>query len=684
MARTPRSPASSRAQPAAATRRAAPAGRTGDRYRALVEAVTDYAILLLDRDGIVRSWNAGILRIAGYASGMIVGQHFSMLYPPDAVKRGWPEHVLKVAASTGHFEDEGWRLRRDGSRFWGEVAISALRGDDAEVTGFSYIMRDVTGRREQEALLRESDERFRVLVESIKDYAIFMLTPEGNIATWNAGAHSMKGYESSEIIGRHFSVFYPPDAIARHWPDHELLMARKVGRFEDEGYRLRKDGSRFWANVVITALYDAKGDLRGFAKITRDLTVRRQVEELQQSERRMNDFLAMLGHELRNPLAPLQSALDVLDFKPDDPAAARWARQIFGRQLRHLTRLVDDLLDASRITSDKVSLQLAAVDLAQVVREMVDALLVQIESRRHEVSVSLPDRPVMVRGDATRLAQVVTNLLSNAAKYTPDGGHIDIALTSAEGFATLSVIDNGVGIAPELLPRVFELFVQGDRALDRREGGLGVGLTLVKRLVEMHGGTVAVSSAGVNQGSQFTIRLPLDVPAAILPSRIEADARAVEPLDILVVDDNPDAAEAAGMLLRVLGHRVEILHDGPATLARAPLTRPDVVLLDIGLPHMNGYDVARALRKHPSMRNTLLVACTGYGQDNDGRRAREAGFDRHLVKPVDRASLEAILATVRRPGTDTGDRTPENERGETPGGTRTGGASPGGAPDAGH
>jgi CheY-like chemotaxis protein len=188
----------------------------------------------------------------------------------------------------------------------------------------------------------------------------------------------------------------------------------------------------------------------------------------------------------------------------------------------------------------------------------------------------------------------------------------------------------------------------------------------------------------VNQGRQFTIRLPLDVRAAILPSRSDADARAVEPLDILVVDDNPDAAEAAGMLLRLLGHRVEILHDGPATLARAPLTRPDVVLLDIGLPHMNGYDVARALRKHPSMRNTLLVACTGYGQDDDGRRAREAGFDRHLVKPVDRASLEAILATVRRPGTDTGDRTPENERGETPGGTRTGDAPLGGAPDAGH
>jgi PAS domain S-box-containing protein len=615
-----------------------------EHYRRLVEAVRDYGIMMLDPDGLVQSSNTGVEVISGYTQEQLVGQHFSVFYPPEAVARGWPAHELRVARETGRFEDEGWRMRRDGSRYWANVIITALRDDGGNVIGFSKITRDLTERRQNEEMLRESEERFRLLVEGVKDYAIFGLTPEGMVASWNAGAQAMKGYEASEIIGRHFSAFYPPDAVARRWPDHELKMARATGRFEDEGFRVRKDGSRFWANVVITALYDHKGQLRGFGKVTRDLTVRKQVEELQRGERRMNEFLAMLGHELRNPLSPLQSALDILDMKPTDAAAIDWARKVFGRQVRHLSRLVDDLLDVSRITSGKVSLRSENVDLARLVDETVDAMRPQIQTRRHLLDVDVPDAAIIVRGDSTRLAQIVTNLVSNAAKYTPDSGHIRVSLEREHDFATLTVADDGMGIPPQLLPQIFDLFVQGDRALDRKEGGLGIGLTLVKHLAELHGGTVAAASMGLREGSQFVVRLPLRGEQPAQQTGAGTPSIAAEHFRVLVVEDNPDVARSLGMLIEILGHRVELADDGETALATALTFLPQLVVLDIGLPGMNGYDLARAMRAQPLLRNAMLVACTGYGQEDDRRRVQEAGFDLHLVKPVHVSDLEKIFA----------------------------------------
>ena len=625
-----------------------PAGpkHADEQFRALIERVSDYAIIMLDHDGYVRSWNVGAARIVGYTPDEIIGRHFSTFYPKEAIDSGWPAHELEVAARVGRFEDEGWRVRKDGTRFLANVVITALYDDAGQVSGFSKITRDLTEQRRQEQLLRESEERFRMLVEGVKDYALFMLTPEGHIASWNAGAATIKGYAADEIIGRHFSVFYPPDAVARHWPEHELRMARTTGRFEDEGYRIRKDGTRFWANVVITALFDDKGQLRGFSKLTRDLTMRKQVEELQRTERRMNEFLAMLGHELRNPLSPMQTALEVLDLKPDDAHAMEWARRIFGRQVHHLSRLVDDLLDVSRITSGKIALRFETLDLGQLVRETVDAMRPQIEARQHVITVTLSPDPLYVRADSTRLSQVLTNLIGNASKYTPDGGAIGITVERDADFAMLSVTDNGIGIVPELVPRMFDLFVQGDRALDRKEGGLGIGLALVKRLVELHGGTVAAASAGLRQGSQFTVRLPMRVKDADLKEIPEANRNAQRSFRVLVVDDNPDAAQSLAMLLEVLGHRVETFGDALSALSRAPVYQPDLVLLDVGLPRMSGYEAARALRAMPSMRGTMLVACTGYGQEEDRKRSREAGFDYHLVKPVRMEDLERILTEV--------------------------------------
>lgn len=310
--------------------------------------------------------------------------------------------------------------------------------------------------------LRESEEQFRLLVEGIRDYAIFMLNPEGYVVSWNSGAEAIKGYRAEEILGQHFSRFYPEKDIARRWPWHELKVAREVGRFEDEGWRVRKDGTMFWANVVITALYDREHRLRGFAKVTRDMTERRRVEALEKADVHRTEFLAMLAHELRNPLAPIRSALGLIGPARPDDATLEWSRGVIERQVAHLTRLVDDLLDVSRITADKVTLQREPVEIAQVVAGAVEGSQPLIQERGHVLEVQVPEEPIWVQGDLTRLSQVVLNLLNNAAKYTPEGGRIRLTAESQEGEAVLRVQDTGMGMAADLLPEIFELFTQGN------------------------------------------------------------------------------------------------------------------------------------------------------------------------------------------------------------------------------
>lgn len=496
--------------------------------------------------------------------------------------------------------------------------------------------------------LRESEERFRLLVESVKDYAIFMLDPDGRIASWNAGAENIKGYRSEEILGLHFSRFYPPEAVARGWPQEELRRALAAGRFEDEGWRVRKDGSHFWANVIITPLFDKNGVHRGFAKVTRDLTARRKSEALEESARRMNEFLAMLSHELRNPLAPIRNAIELMKMKSVSDQLLEWSRDVIGRQVDHLARLVDDLLDVGRVTSGKISLQNESLDLALIATRAVEASRPLIDARGHTLEIFLPVGSVWVEGDATRLTQIVLNLLNNAAKYTPEKGNIRLEVDQSGLNAVVRVRDTGVGIPPELLVEVFELFRQGSRTLDRSEGGLGVGLTLVRRLTEMHGGTVEALSEGHGMGSEFVVRLPL----RSAPSRAAAEGAGnagvpVSPLRrVLVVDDHRDSMESMAGLLRAWGHDVRTADSGPAALAAAADHRPEFVLLDIGMPGMNGYQVATELRRLPAARDAVVVAMTGYGQEEDRSRSRQAGMNYHLTKPVNPAQLALLLAAL--------------------------------------
>ena len=478
----------------------------------------------------------------------------------------------------------------------------------------------------------QGDDLFRQLVEQVKDYGIFLLDPNGIVISWNAGAENIKGYQAHEIIGHHFSRFYPPEAIRAGWPKTELEFATRDGRFEDEGWRVRKDGTRFWANVVITALRDIDGRLRGFAKVTRDLTERRRMERLEADAQQMGEFVAMLAHELRNPLAPIRSAISVVRHSEGDAARLGWAIDVIDRQAGHLTRLVDDLLDVGRITRGQVRLERRRVRLGTIVDAAVEAVQSLAQQRGHVLTVHLDADP-LVRGDAVRLAQVITNLLVNACKYTPTAGRIDVRLGLDNGSAVLSVHDNGSGIAPDMLPRVFDIFTQDKRGLDRAEGGLGLGLTISRRLVEMHGGTVTAQSAGPGCGSDFTVRLPA------LPAHAGDDAA----LAVLVIDDNVDAAATLQALVELQGHRCVIAHGGEAGLAIAAELVPDVVLLDIGLPGMNGYEVARRLRGLPLLDGVLLAAVTGYATEEDRQRALDAGFDVHLSKPV---SYEQLLQRV--------------------------------------
>lgn len=615
-----------------------------NRYRLLVESVRDYGIFMLDAQGIVISWNPGAQLIKGYEADEIIGQHFSRFYEPADVARGWPAEELVRAAADGRFEDENWRLRKDGTRFWAGVVITAMRDASGKLIGFAKVTRDLTERRRHNEELRQSEEQFRLLMDGVRDYAIIMLDASGHVRTWNEGAQQIIGYTAEEIVGRHFSRFYPAESIERLWPEHELSVARLQGRFEEEGWRVRRDGSRFWASVVITALRSPDGELAGFAKVTQDITQRQRLEALQESAREMTVFLAMLSHELRNPLAPIRNAVAVLEMSENLDRMVEWSRDVIGRQVGHLSRLVDDLLDVSRITSGKIVLVQSSVDLRQIVVHAVEGSRTQFAERHHTLTEHLPDHPVFVNGDPTRLTQVVTNLLSNAAKYTPDGGQISITLQQQDREVVLCIKDSGVGLAPDMLERAFELFAQGERTLARSEGGLGVGLTLVRRLVEMHGGTVSAKSAGPGQGSTFDVRLPAPVPNTI-SEPITSRSTATNPSRrrILVVDDNADSVNSMKTLLTLKGHDVVSAYDGPEALAMIREFRPALVLLDIGLPGMSGYDVARAAREDAGNRGMVLCAVTGYGQNEDRRRSRDAGFDHHLVKPVDMVALEAVI-----------------------------------------
>jgi PAS domain S-box-containing protein len=524
--------------------------------------------------------------------------------------------------------------------------------------------------------VHRADERFHAVAETAPE-AIVTADSAGRIVYLNATTERVFGYPAKEAIGRPLALFIPEQIPEGHARGLEEGLAtgetRVVGQTAELTGRHR-NGTEFPVEMSLAAwragpeifftviLHDiterkrAEEERRrqaGLAEVNRQLkkevAERRRAEKaLKEADRRKDEFLAMLAHELRNPLAPIRSAVGLMHLAGTGDSQLAWCRDVIDRQVAHLSRLVDDLLDVSRLTRGKIHLREEAVDLAAVVSQAVETVRPLMQERGHALTVVLPQEPISFRGDATRLAQVFGNLLHNAAKYSADGGRIALTAAREDGQVVVRVRDNGMGIARDVLPHIFEPFAQGDRALDRAQGGLGIGLTLVRRLVEMHGGTVAAHSDGPGLGSEFVVRLPAEPAAPPEAAPAAPDSRrGGEHRRVLVVDDNGDAAESLALLLQTIGHETRVAHDGPGALKEAETFGPDVVLLDIGLPGMDGYEVARRLRRLEPARSALLVAVTGYGQDEDRRRSKEAGFDHHFVKPVDPATLADVLHAGR-------------------------------------
>lgn len=501
-------------------------------------------------------------------------------------------------------------------------------------------------------------ERFDLLAADAREYAIFLLGPDGHLLCWNPGAERLFGYQSNEIIGQHFSRFFSPEDVLTGQPEHELKTALENGRANSVRWQVRKDGTPFWCQATVTPLRNEHKQVGSFARVMHDLTdtqaqdaQKKRADDLAEANRSKEEFMALLSHELRSPLSPILNALNILrQMKTNDPIIEQ-AGNIINRQVVQMVRLVDDLLDISRITKGKLRLTREMVELRVVANRAAETARPLMDARKHDFSVSLPIGPVWVEADPARLEQVVVNLLNNAAKYTDVGGLIRMSVYQEGTEAVIRVRDNGVGIAPEMLPRIFDLFTQVNDTLSRSRGGLGIGLALVRTLVEMQEGRVQAQSGGPGQGSEFTVKLPAvaATPGQGARTVLEPGENAGTPLRILIVEDSVDSADSLNLLLRLYGHDVQVARTGPTALEMASASRPDVVLLDIGLPGMDGYEVARLLREQPAFKTVMLCALTGYTpSEADRQRQQQTGFDHYYVKPVRLETLLELFQTVEQ------------------------------------
>ncbi|MCW5834624.1 MAG: PAS domain-containing protein [Labilithrix sp.] len=594
-------------------------------------------------DYVSRQWVefTGVEAAAQHGDGWL-----SVLHPDD--RRRAFEAWRSAVDGRGQYDLE-YRVRRhDGEYEWFKVRGRAIRDTSGKVARWHGTAVNVNDLKQTEAALRESEERFRTLADNMSQLA-WMADPRGNVFWYSKRWFDFTGTTPEEMAGWGWTRVHHPDHVDR--VKEHLGRAWVAGEPWEDTFPLRgKDGTYRWFLARAIPIRDAGGDVVRWLGTNTDITEQRAAEEaLRDADRRKDEFLATLAHELRNPLAPIRSGLEVLSRARDEDTR-RHAVETIERQLGHMVRLVDDLLDVARISRGQVELQHARVTLDDVIETAVETSRPSIERGRHELTISVPGETLWIDGDLTRLAQVVANLLDNAAKYTPEGGHITLEARADRGDVVIRVTDTGIGIDAATLPRVFELFTRGASGGARSAGGLGIGLSLVRKLVEMHGGTVSAESRGAGLGATFELRLPRAEQAPELEEReSERAVTGAAPRRVLVVDDNVDAAEMLSMMLELRGHETRTAHDGPAALTAATEWTPEVVFLDIGLPGMDGYEVARRLRADPAFAGTVLVARTGWGSADDKRRAREAGLDVHLTKPVDVTDVDAVVARRRGP-----------------------------------
>ncbi len=640
---------------------------TPDQFLLIADPLPD-PMLLVSGDGRILAGNRAVEGKFGVSAHSLKGRSLADVAaePPGDV-----EHYLRlcsrsrspvVGALALHGDGGGIACRTEGCvlrpRSEGSDAVLMLRlipkGSAVEQfvalnQRIEELGREVQRRQRAEAALRESEEKLRLLADTIPQLA-WMARPDGHIFWYNRRWYEYTGTTPEQMEGWGWQSVHDPDVLPRVLERWKGSIAS--GEPFDMVFPLRGADGQFRPFLTrVNPLRDEQGRILYWFGTNTDISeIKRMEEALREADRRKDEFLATLAHELRNPLAPIGNSLQILKMPRVDAATVQQARAMMERQVQHLVRLVDDLLDVSRVMRGKIELRREPVELATVIARAVETAQPLIEVQGHRLEISVSNESLLLDADPVRLAQVVGNLLTNAAKYTEPGGRIWLTAERAGGEAVLKVRDSGIGIAPDMLPRIFELFVQVDHAATRSQGGLGIGLTLVKNLVEMHGGTVEARSEGLGKGCEFVVRLPLLVREGPEPvAERNGEQRQDTPTPghrLLVVDDNRDAADSLATLLRLQGHDVRVVHDGVAALEAAKRFRPALIFLDLGMPRMDGYEVARRIRTTPGLEGTVLAALTGWGQQEDRRRTAEAGFDHHLVKPPEPKALERLLSDL--------------------------------------
>ena len=647
-------------------RAAASLRRSQEQYRSVVEDQADL-ICRFAADGTFTFVNAAHCRYLRRSAEELIGRKLWQFVP--AHQRPSTEAFLATITPQSPVASIEYEVVGPGGEArWMEWTDRGFFDEQGRVVEFQAVGHDITDRKRAEEMIKQSEEQVRHFVRHVPA-AVAMFDRDMRYLIYSPRWLTDYKLGDQDLVGRsHYEVF--PE-IPERWKEvHRRCLAGAVEIHDDDSF-VRTNGSTEWLRWEVRPWRNARNEIGGLIMFTEVITERKRAEEehrrlvaqahvaeaLQEVDRRKDEFLAMLSHELRNPLTPIATAVEIMRKREPADDSIVWARDVIGRQTAQLTRLVDDLLDVSRITLGKITLNRTALDLCPIVAQAVETAQPLLTARRHDLAVDVPAEPLPIWGDAARLTQIISNLLNNAARFTADGGHIALTVRREGGRAVLSVKDDGVGIRPDMRERVFDMFTQIEWPTQRKQEGLGIGLALVKRLVEMHDGDVEARSEGPGCGSELIVRLPIADDGRRGRTLAEGAARGPRdtaggsrPERILVVDDNVDAAESLSRLLRMQAHEVRVEYDGLAAVAAARDMNPDVVLLDIGLPKMDGLEVAKILRARADGRRPLLVAMTGFGQAKDRARTAAAGFDHHLTKPIDPNLLQSLMQTARGAG----------------------------------
>lgn len=619
-----------------------------ERYRTIFEESNDI-ILTADLQQRITSCNPAMAAILELEPHEIIGHNISSFTVGDNFQKtsAMLAQKLREGGSTRYVVDV---RSRSGRRMTWEVNSRLTFDATGKPTGLHAIARDVTETREAHNALLTSEARFRAAVNAVSGI-VWTTNASGKMEGEQPAWTALTGQSPKEYLGDGwFSAVHPQDRQPTMHAWQQAVAGRRTLVLE---HRVRREDGQ-WRLFSIRAIpvLDVDGAVREWVGVHTDITERKRAEDsLREADQRKDEFLAMLAHELRNPLAPIRTAAQVLKLSASAEPRVIRTSEIIVRQVEHMTEIVDDLLEVSRVTRGLIVLDRKVVNLKEVIAAAAEQCQPAMEGRSQTLTLNVPDESLEVNADAIRLVQIFSNLIGNAVKYTSEHGSILLVVVPLLDHVRISIRDTGDGIAPDLLPRIFDLFTQADRSFARSQGGLGLGLALVKRLVELHGGNVEARSEGLGSGSEFIVCLPrVLAPSAIVSPPVIAEASPLvsepAPMHLLIVDDNKDAADLLGVLLEMEGHRVSVEYDAQAAIRRARREHPTVLLLDIGLPVMDGYELARQLRAHPSTASSRLIAVTGYGRDDDRRRSMAAGFDHHLVKPVNPDELNRLLLSL--------------------------------------